>query len=350
MTGSPSRDHAWVRGRALAYRSGLLDPADAGSFEAHLESCEECRTLLEQLDETHAEGFATGAHIAAGMKTRWNVARAELRGFERAMVARHLARCADCRADLERLGFEARLDEAMLTDPETGEVLDLSFAGKPASQEGASAVTGAVRPLVEAGRRTVQRGFDWIRVALGGWALAASAAAVLLVMRPALPPEPALPGGPGDGPAVSIPEPGGTPGVNGSGSPAPVNPAPSGPLPGSAGPSLALAQIGELESEVRGEEDEVEPVRVSPVTAAVTLPIPIERLPDLPPATRIAIEVIGPDGLVMVRGTFRLSDLAAHRGFSLQSGGKPFASGRYRLRLQPEGGVPVESRFRIEAR
>src|SRR5262249_37302541 len=52
---------------------------------------------------------AAGRHVAASLVARWPRAQQSLRGLERTLVRRHLERCAECRQDLEALGFEPRL-------------------------------------------------------------------------------------------------------------------------------------------------------------------------------------------------------------------------------------------------
>src|SRR5438552_17205126 len=102
-------DHASFRKQALAFRSHLLDDEHERAMLAHLESCAECRLLMEQIDEGATQG-ADGTHIPPSVLARWEAARRDLTGLERAMVARHLERCADCRQELELLGHEPHLE------------------------------------------------------------------------------------------------------------------------------------------------------------------------------------------------------------------------------------------------
>ena len=154
-----SDDHDWVRLRLPAAAAGLLDDQDEQRLQAHLTACGECAAAwqeqMQALSDECADGSG-GHHLPAAMIVRWELASQTLRGLEREAVSGHLARCADCRADLEALGHRAKLDpRAALAD------------------------TRVVRA-----RRTFGSGVAW-----GAGAVALAAMVAGLILLPAGPPE-----------------------------------------------------------------------------------------------------------------------------------------------------------------
>lgn len=159
--------HDWVKGRLAAWRAGLLDEADDARIEAHLAACADCRATAEAF--AVAPGEAPGAHVSPAILARWPQARTELRGLERALVRRHLERCAECRQDLESLGHAAVLE--FRPGWESGHELDAAPA-KPAI---------AAAPNVRIVR--FDPGFFSHRERwLAAWGAVASAAAVVLLV------------------------------------------------------------------------------------------------------------------------------------------------------------------------
>lgn len=107
--------HAWVRQRLLPFETGLLDEAEEQRIRGHIDGCGECSERWRILCEEAAQA-EIGAHIPAAIMATWSLAGARLQGLERAMVERHLGRCADCREDLRVLGFEPALGPARVAE------------------------------------------------------------------------------------------------------------------------------------------------------------------------------------------------------------------------------------------
>jgi hypothetical protein len=166
--------HLWVRHRLAAWRASVLDDADAARIDAHLATCDECRALADAYAAPPA-GEA-GTHVPASLIAGWPRAQQTLRGLERTLVRRHLERCAECRQDLETLGFEPRLEFVAAWETEA------SLA--PASSE--PRVREAEAPAAS-GARIVRIETASARArlrdrALIAWASVASVAAVLLLV------------------------------------------------------------------------------------------------------------------------------------------------------------------------
>src|SRR5690349_24925128 len=100
--------HHWVRHRLAAWRASVLDDAEAARVAEHLASCADCRAAADAYAERPAGDG--GAHVPASLIAVWPRAQHDLRGLERTLVRLHLERCAECRQDLETLGFEPRLE------------------------------------------------------------------------------------------------------------------------------------------------------------------------------------------------------------------------------------------------
>src|SRR6516164_11000679 len=79
-----------------------------GARDQHLAVCAVCRAAADAYAEPPAG--AAGTHVPASLIAAWPRAQQGLRGLERTLVRRHLERCAECRQDLQALGFEPRLD------------------------------------------------------------------------------------------------------------------------------------------------------------------------------------------------------------------------------------------------
>src|SRR5262245_12985185 len=168
--------HLWVRQRLAAWRASVLDDAEAARVDAHLAPCAECRALADAFAAPPA-GEA-GRHVPASLLAEWSRTQQELRGLERMLVRRHLERCAECRQDLEALGFEPRLE--LVREWES----DVSLEPAP---PGPSVRAAAASALADAGARVVRIETASTRArlrdrALIAWASVARAAAVLLLV------------------------------------------------------------------------------------------------------------------------------------------------------------------------
>jgi len=167
--------HLWVRHRLVAWRAGVLDDAEAARVDQHLATCADCRALADAWARPAGAGTPiageAGTHIAASLIASWPRAQQALRGLERALVRRHLERCAECRQDLEALNFEPRLE--FVAEWESGEVPAPHVSeARPAARS----VERVIRIETAARRATVRDR------ALIAWASVASIAAVLLLV------------------------------------------------------------------------------------------------------------------------------------------------------------------------
>src|SRR5512144_2345516 len=166
--------HHWVRRRLAAWRATVLDDAEAARVADHLAACAECRAAADAYAEPPAGG--AGMHVPASLIAAWPSAQRTLRGLERTLVRRHLERCAECRQDLESLGFEPRLEFVAAWESEAS--LE-SVAPAPRSGQAPGASPGATRVI------RIETGSARARLrdrALIAWASVASAAAVLLLV------------------------------------------------------------------------------------------------------------------------------------------------------------------------
>jgi len=160
--------HLWVRRRLLAWRAGMLDGAEAGRIEAHLADCAECRATADAL--APASAGDAGTHLAASLVAAWPRAQQSLRGLERALVRHHLERCAECRQDLESLGYEPRL-----------ELVPALEAAEPVTASAPAPAVAAARPTIVRIESAARRA-AWRDRAVLAWASLATAAAVLLLV------------------------------------------------------------------------------------------------------------------------------------------------------------------------
>lgn len=150
--------HAWTRQRLVPLETGLLDEAEEQRIRGHLDGCAECSERWNILREETPDADS-GGHIPVQIMARWATASAKLQGLERAMVSRHLERCAECRADLQVLGFEPTLMAARV-------------------------VADVERPRVVAfdRNRRQQRSRVWGKWGMNLWIPTAAAAALLLAV------------------------------------------------------------------------------------------------------------------------------------------------------------------------
>lgn len=134
-------DAAWFVARILAYRMDALSLDDARRFESLRESDEACAERW-RASATEPDDPETG-HVPAAILAGWPESLARLGALERDLVSRHVAECTACRDDLARAGIPY----------------------------------GANRTLERPSLR-------WGRLAAAALATVATAAALLLVLRP----------------------------------------------------------------------------------------------------------------------------------------------------------------------
>jgi hypothetical protein len=319
---SPARqaNHRWARARLAASRLGLLGEADEARLRAHLVACEACREAAEPLEEE--PGTAVEGHVPATLVARWDRARHELRGLERALVRRHLERCAGCREDLAAAGHAAELAVVPGLEWDAGEDLpDRRVAGEEREPAPRRLV---LQPAAAAPWRRRDR-------LLAGWATLATAAALVLLVPVLRQPMPLQ--WPQDAPGTVSP---------------PAVPAP--PL------SLTLDVAGAahaLRSPSRDGEAAAQVLRLGDSTVVVALAVP----PVLAPAGSAAtLELLDADGRALARAVCPLGRLQPGGAVLLRAGGAPVPPGAYVLRVTtaPDGGSALgepevrEFRFRLE--
>ena len=145
-----AHEHDWALDQLTAYSAGMLLEEQTLRLEEHLHDCEDCRSRLAPVRATSADL----GHLPASLIATWPRTTRLLSGMERDLVESHLRSCDACRATLAFAGHEP--------------VLSAKVVALPAR---------AVR--APAKRNT----WGW---ALGLSGLAATAAAWLLVVRPAM--------------------------------------------------------------------------------------------------------------------------------------------------------------------
>ena len=170
-------EHARMRSQILAIRAGLLSESESDIVRSHLENCTSCRELERELA---SEPGGSGQHIPMELLAAWPKASQTLRGLERR--SRHISRCDHCRARLEVLGYAQVLTPAGSAEERADALCTLDELN---TRDSRHAEPSAPRPSVAHPIRP--RRPDWGRWALGGWAVAASIAAILLVLRPGQP-------------------------------------------------------------------------------------------------------------------------------------------------------------------
>jgi len=278
-------DHAWFRARVLAFRLGLLEDSEERALLDHAAECDTCRALLQSFVETESTESSRDIHIPSGMIARWERARQELTGLERAMVRQHLGRCADCRRELEFLGFEPTLEHVAGRELETP--TREASEGLPREEETDKERRGSKDSVLKRGRRSLVRNRPLlVRWGVTGWAVAATAAALLLLARTEAPEAP---------------------------------PATSGLVPW-VQPGL-----------VRGDEEAIS-IEVSPEVRVIALPIvvPVSLLED----SEISIEIRSPSGIALLRTVVHREDIRSGTFVVFLRTARRFEDGLYEVLLR----------------
>ena len=338
--------HRWCRVRMLALRRGLLDDPDETRLREHLTSCASCREAYAAVAADQTPPVAWSGHVPSDLIARWPRATATLRGLERAVVRSHLEHCAECRQELELLGHQPVLERVPALEPSDDPTRPVESTREHSRKLGEGEAPDAgegIEPEQRIVRVVVRRGAArsrWIQ--WGGWALAASAAALLLVIRsPVRPPVPEPP----RRPSAAV-------GETGSPSPPGVRPAPpEAPLPpGTSGLRLLPAVVPQVSTILRGGggNESIATTRIDPGTRILVLPAMSEALPDMPETTRVRVELIAPSGRVLLGETLPLRRLRDERVLVYELGHDPLEPGVYHLRLRTAG-EPVVATFRLES-
>ncbi len=105
-------EHAVTERLLVAYRLGLLDDASREAVCDHLATCDACSELETEIATRLGEDATVDRHVSPTMLVGWPMAVISLTGLERRAVSAHLRRCADCRDDLRRLGYDPVLSDA----------------------------------------------------------------------------------------------------------------------------------------------------------------------------------------------------------------------------------------------
>ena len=145
-----THEHDWALDQLTAFSAGMLPEEQTLRLEEHLHDCEDCRSRLAPVRATSADL----GHLPASLIATWPRTTRLLSGMERDLVESHLRSCDACRATLAFAGHEP--------------VLSAKVVALPARAVRAPAKRNA---------------WGW---ALGLSGLAATAAAWLLVVRPAM--------------------------------------------------------------------------------------------------------------------------------------------------------------------
>lgn len=297
-------EHHWFRVRLDAHAFGLLDDAEESRFQVHAASCAECGDALKSYAANAQRPAPSQVHIPAGILARWDRARKRLRGLQRRMVREHLASCAECRQDLEAVGFRPVLE----AEPELEPDADL------ASPVPAVAPSGHTIRIVR-GRPS------WAAWLLGGATGVGLATAATLMVVANLPPV--------------------------------TRPVPTGAGTGASPPAAArdrvlepLALSGELKAALRGPGESVTDIRVDPETRFVHLGVPDLFLPD---TTMLRLRVVDPAGRT-VEILCRYGDLMPRRTLLFGDPDAALLPGEYRLVVSTpvaSGSALGEFQFRL---
>jgi hypothetical protein len=306
-------EHDWFRRRLDEHALGMLDDADERSFLAHVAACAACGDELKAYHENVARIVREG-HIPARLLARWDRARGRLRGMARRMVREHLESCAECRQDLEAVGFR----------PELEVVGELEAEAEPETRV---ARTSPPRQPMHEIRLVMPTRRGWAPWWAGGVVGAALGTAATLVVVGTLSDRAQL---------YPVPMP--------TEAPSPTRPAPA---PAPPPPILdVLAPPLALRGPLRGASDaEVPTLRVEPGARFVQLALPELFLAD---SVTLVLRVIGPDGATKLDARRRYSELQAGRTLLFGELGTVLAPGDYRLEVgAPAVGEPAVGAYRF---
>jgi hypothetical protein len=314
--------HHWFRIRLDAHALDLLDEHEAVWFEEHARTCERCREAMKLHAENTGFPWAHEGHIPAGIMARWDRAKSHLRGLPRQLVRVHLESCAECRQDLEAVGFAPVLEFVHELERE-----DAESESEPEPTEIDAPYEDA--PLEPAARAKSRARSHWMSGALGAAIGAALASAAAIVLIPILVPHATEPLAPSAVGPRSAP-------TNG----APVAPAPPNtsapPATAPTSPSGTIAFLGRatpLPPAMRSGSSEATIIRVGPDDHFALVSLPDLYLPD---STRIDVRVVGPDDQVVAQRERRYGDLFPNRAMMFGTADAPLEPGEYRIEVRPE--------------
>ena len=93
-------DHEQLRTRLELLALGLLDGTTETQLQQHVSGCPECRESLATIRQSWLPS-ANDGHVPVSLLARWPAVARTIPAQERELVERHIARCAECRQDLE---------------------------------------------------------------------------------------------------------------------------------------------------------------------------------------------------------------------------------------------------------
>ena len=319
---APGSDmHGWFRRRLPAYVGGLLSELEERRFVEHRAQCEDCRRAFDEFTASDEIVLTErGVHIPAPMLARWARAQRALTGVERSMVRAHLDRCEECRADLQSLGQTAELEFIPALEAAPGE----SPGTAPPGDDLASGAARVAEPVREAAAR-VHRGPGrrWVPWLVGGWATAATATLLVVVLAPGGPRPPALESRPTAGAAMIG----------------------SRPAPTPRYVLDVLATAGALQGTLRGPDQETTTIRIGPEARFVHLTLPEAFLPD---TTTLDLRILGPDASTLLEIRRRNEDFFHHRTLLFGSPDTALVPGSYRVIVSaPFAGDPDVGAYRF---
>lgn len=293
--------HAWFRARLDARALDLLDEDEARRIDEHASTCAACEAIMKAYAENRPISRPDG-HIPARIIARWDRARGRLRGLPRQLVREHLESCAECRQDLEALGFPPVLEV----------VVELEAGALPESEDPLPIPEAPHRIVVIQGAR---RG-RWATWAFGGVAGAGVAVAAMFAFVPNL--------------TTTVPN---MPDSNGTMAPVRVPVVVAPVVTASPGGGLfALPPATVLRASTRSGGEPVTTVVLSADGRHMHLQLPGLYLPD---STSLVIELRSPGGERVVVDSSRYGQLRSAGTIVLESPDGVFAPGEYRLMVAP---------------
>jgi len=102
-------DHARFRAQLAGHLAEVLSAEDSAWMESHAAACAECRSLLERVEARLPEFAADAGHAPPALLSAWLREPGAFTPLERELLRRHLASCAECRAELEEMATFAKL-------------------------------------------------------------------------------------------------------------------------------------------------------------------------------------------------------------------------------------------------
>jgi len=309
------QEHAWASRHLALYAFGLVDGPTEGLMRAHAEECARCSDAIARMRADALDDFG---HLPASLLAAWGSRNGQLEGLHREMTRRHLEGCASCQQILRDFGHEPVLHriEALEANAETLALL-------PRATPAASLPKEPRRRAVDSSSRRPTP--LWSRL-FGAWAVTATAAAAFLFVSRSQQEQPA--------PLPDLPPSASTSPLSRTPGPTPSDPGRAQTSAPPTKPTYGISFNSEdgiaLSSPTRSGPGTIDTVEFA--TPRSSLRITAEP-PDGPDDGLVKIELVGPNGGVLVRAQARVSDFFGEGGLCIYST-RPFPRGSYELRLQ----------------